>query len=259
MKSVLPRPCRCCGYLTFPEALGTGGICKVCGWIELSPDERHRSRVSIPDLAKATDCFQRSGASDPGFQSSVRPPRPEEIPPDGWELFHDQLRREIQTVLSAIDAAFAGVELGGNGIGLEVSRIIDDYWDRTPPPEYLETMEINHARHWRDVLPSLLMHYREFFSFTNFEGFRYFAPAYATASLQSLLTGGQFEADLLLYALCRPRCDLFQHLNPAQKHALTAFLACFVRFSDNEHHVETATEALAGYWGRYPNSALVWD
>jgi len=259
MKTVLPRPCRCCGALTFGVPFGSGGICEVCGWVEASPLD-HPLRVPLPDLATAIACFQRTGASDPAFLSSIRPPRPEEIPPGGQVPFLVQRERAIQTVLAAIHDTFAGVEPGETGIGLEDSRILDDHWDRTPPQDYLDALEINHATRWQDVLPGLLMHYREFFSFTNFEGFRYFAPAYAAASLQSLGNGARdFASDILLQALGQPRCDLFQGLTSGQQQALAGFLACFARFSEDEHDAQTAVDALAGYWGRFLRAAQVHD
>jgi hypothetical protein len=169
------------------------------------------------------------------------------------------LEREVQTVIARINSAFSEVELGENGIGLEQSRIMEDYWDDDPPQEYLDAKEINHATHWTQVLPSLLMHYNGFFCFTNPEGFRYFAPAHATAALQSMGCGGDFDPEIILSALCSPRSDLWQHLNAAQQHALAAFPACIFRFSYHDDGVAAAGEALTGYWGRFPNSALMWD
>ena len=259
MKYILPHPCRCCGYLTYPAPYPEGGICEVCGWISLTRQEWHSQGGPPAALAEATSYFLRTGASDPSFQSSVRPPLPGEIPPEGWETFQNQLEREVQTVMATINSAFSEVELDENVIGLEQSRIIDDYWYNDPPQEYLDAMEVNHATHWTQVLPSLLMHYNEFFCFTNFEGFRYFAPAHATAALQSMRCGGDFDTEIILSALCAPRSDLWQHLSSAQQNALAAFLACVFRFFDREDHVAAAGEALAGYWGRFPNSALMWD
>jgi Cysteine-rich CPCC len=78
--------CPCCGYLTFREAsYGSFSICPVCFW-EDDPgqlaDPTYRGGANIPSLIEARENFQRFGAMEERFQGNVRPPLPEEVPPD---------------------------------------------------------------------------------------------------------------------------------------------------------------------------------
>jgi hypothetical protein len=83
----VPRfPCPCCGFLTLDEAPpGTFHICEVCWW-EDDPvqyaDPTYRGGANTPSLSEARENFRLIRASDPRLTRRVRPPRPDELPPD---------------------------------------------------------------------------------------------------------------------------------------------------------------------------------
>jgi Cysteine-rich CPCC len=77
-------PCPCCGYLTLPDR-GIYDICPVCFWEEDGQDDPHADEVwggpnGSLSLTEARNNYRVLGASDPGRQELVRPPRPEEYP-----------------------------------------------------------------------------------------------------------------------------------------------------------------------------------
>jgi len=77
--------CPCCGCLTRSEAdPGTYDICPVCFWEDdpvQAEDPQYGGGANVVSLNEARANYGSIGASDPAFLDSVRPPRPEEIPP----------------------------------------------------------------------------------------------------------------------------------------------------------------------------------
>ncbi|WP_405142840.1 CPCC family cysteine-rich protein [Sphaerisporangium sp. NBC_01403] len=78
----ISHPCPCCGYLTLDEP-GNYEICHLCFWEDDGDDGRGPNRTY---MAEARANFLRWGAMDQRFIYSVRPPEPQEIPPDGSAL-----------------------------------------------------------------------------------------------------------------------------------------------------------------------------
>ena len=79
-------PCPCCGYRTLPGPSPTDEICPVCFWQDDFVDN-HDTDVLGPNkvtLSEARANFARLGASEQRFVVEVRPPRPEEGPPEPW-------------------------------------------------------------------------------------------------------------------------------------------------------------------------------
>jgi hypothetical protein len=75
-----PDRCRCCGYRTGCTT------CPVCFWTDdgragFRPDDVLDGQNGDLTLRDARLNFAIYGASHPRYQSLVRPPRPEELPP----------------------------------------------------------------------------------------------------------------------------------------------------------------------------------
>jgi hypothetical protein len=79
-------PCPCCGYRTLPAESPSDEICPVCFWQDDFVDNRDTevlgpNRVTL-SVARAN--FLQWGASEERWVARVRPPRPEEGPPEPW-------------------------------------------------------------------------------------------------------------------------------------------------------------------------------
>ncbi len=78
--------CPCCGLLTLEEEPpGTFDICPVCFWEDdfvqfIDPTYRGGANKII-SLLEARQNFARMGVSEARFKQNVRPPLPEEFPP----------------------------------------------------------------------------------------------------------------------------------------------------------------------------------
>ena len=77
-------PCACCGYRTLPSPSPSDEICPVCFWQDDFVDNQDTdvlgpNRVT---LSVARGNFERFGASEERLRGYVRPPRPEEGPPE---------------------------------------------------------------------------------------------------------------------------------------------------------------------------------
>lgn len=75
--------CPCCDYLTLCGRAGYE-ICPVCCWEDDGQDSHDADEVrggpnGSLSLTQARESYQRIGAADVRFVSSVRRPRPEEI------------------------------------------------------------------------------------------------------------------------------------------------------------------------------------
>ncbi|MBO9473874.1 hypothetical protein J7413_10035 [Shimia sp. R10_1] len=76
-------PCHCCGCLTIRER-GRYEICGVCFW-EDDPDQTPEfddggaNNLSLEDGRRN---YRKIGACEPRLLPHVRPPRPEELPPE---------------------------------------------------------------------------------------------------------------------------------------------------------------------------------
>ena len=74
--------CPCCGYLTLPVR-GDYELCDVCFWEDGGhDDDDDPNGPNHISLNEARISFAALGACDRGCLDRVRPPRPEEIPPE---------------------------------------------------------------------------------------------------------------------------------------------------------------------------------
>jgi hypothetical protein len=84
--SAVRFPCPCCGYKTLPSPSPSDEICDVCFWQDDFVDN-HDTEVLGPNrvpLSVARANFARWGAYEKRWVENVRPPRPEEGPPEPW-------------------------------------------------------------------------------------------------------------------------------------------------------------------------------
>ena len=79
-------PCPCCDYLTLPQPpTGTHWICSVCAWEDDRAqycDLDYTGGANKVSLRQARAHYRGEGISEPGTRVRVRPPLPEEYPPD---------------------------------------------------------------------------------------------------------------------------------------------------------------------------------
>ena len=79
--------CPCCGFLTLEEEPpGTYDICPVCFWeddLVQFNNPGHGGGANKVSLFEARQNFARMGVSEARFKQNVRPPLPQEFPPQG--------------------------------------------------------------------------------------------------------------------------------------------------------------------------------
>jgi hypothetical protein len=79
-------PCPCCGYYTLTsEPPGTYELCPVCYWEDDGvqfADPTYAGGANEPSLEQARKNFLAFGANSWRERDSVRPPRPDEMPPN---------------------------------------------------------------------------------------------------------------------------------------------------------------------------------
>jgi hypothetical protein len=81
-----PLRCPCCGCRTFEER-SAFEICEVCYWEDDGQDDHNADKVKggpngSLSLSQARANYLRLGACEERFRDNVRPPKPEEIPPE---------------------------------------------------------------------------------------------------------------------------------------------------------------------------------
>jgi hypothetical protein len=79
-------PCPCCGFKTLPDRSPSDEICPVCFWQDDFVDNQD-TEVLGPNkvrLSVARANYASFGASEERAVDWVRPPRPEEGPPEPW-------------------------------------------------------------------------------------------------------------------------------------------------------------------------------
>ena len=104
-------PCPCCGFLTlcYPRQNAVGAICPVCFWEndvfdpgEDSPSDENRGMT----LHQGRTNFRASGAVAEDFLPHVRPPLPEELPPDIPDTIRPVREEDHPAVYALVQAAF---------------------------------------------------------------------------------------------------------------------------------------------------------
>jgi len=79
-------PCPCCGYRTLPGPSPTDDICSVCFWEDDFVDNQDTELLGpnrVP-LSIARENYARYGAHEERWLPHVRPPQPDEGPPEPW-------------------------------------------------------------------------------------------------------------------------------------------------------------------------------
>lgn len=145
-----------------------------------------------------------------------------------------------QEVGRAIEAAFAGVTLGG-GVGLQEAQGLDDYADDETRAAYRATDEKDD---WHRIPAEELQRCNSSLSFFDAEGMRFHLPAYLLADLRDDYGFGM--AFCLTHGSDYDR--YFRLLSVTQRRAVTAFLRHILDDPDYEHDRPHILHALEGYW-----------
>lgn len=145
-----------------------------------------------------------------------------------------------QGVCRAIEAAFAGVTLGG-GVGLQEAQGLDDYADAATCAAYRANDEKDD---WHRIPAEALNHCNSSLSFFDAEGMRFHLPAYLLADLR-----GDYGCGM---AFCLTQSHdydcYFSLLSEAQRQAVRAFLLHILDDPDYEFDRPHILRALDDYW-----------
>jgi hypothetical protein len=145
-----------------------------------------------------------------------------------------------QQVASVIEAAFAGVTLGG-GVGLQEAQGRDDYADAETSAAYRANDE---KEDWHRIPTEALQRCNSSLSFFDAEGMKFHLPAYLLADLR-----GDYGFGM---AFCLTQTSdydrYFRLLSSAQRRAVRAFLLHILDDPDYEFHRPHILQALDGYW-----------
>lgn len=104
-------PCPCCGYLTarYPRKNAVADICPVCFWENdvFSPGEDEPSGENHGmTLRQGRAAYREIGAVRGDFWMHVRPPLPEEIPPDIPDIIRPARAEDFPAVYELVRTAF---------------------------------------------------------------------------------------------------------------------------------------------------------
>jgi hypothetical protein len=145
-----------------------------------------------------------------------------------------------QEVCRAIEAAFAGVTLGG-GVGLQEAQGLDDYADAATCAAYRANDEKDD---WHRIPAEALQHCNSSLSFFDAEGMRFHLPAYLLADLRDDYGFGM--------AFCLTQTSdydrYFSLLSDAQRRAVRAFLLHILDEPDYQFDRPHIIRALDDYW-----------
>ena len=145
-----------------------------------------------------------------------------------------------QEVYRTIEAAFAGVSLGG-GVGLQEAQGLDDYADAAACAAYRSNDEKDD---WHRIPAKALQHCNSSLSFFDAEGMRFHLPAYLLADLRDDYGFGM--------AFCLTQTSdydrYFSLLSEAQRRAVRAFLLHILDEPDYHFDRPHIIRALDDYW-----------
>ena len=145
-----------------------------------------------------------------------------------------------QEVCRTIEAAFAGVTLGG-GVGLQEAQGLDDYADAATCAAYRANDEKDD---WHRIPTEALNHCNSSLSFFDAEGMRFHLPAYLLADLR-----GDYGFGM---AFCLTQTSdydrYFRLLSDAQRSAVRAFLLHIADDPEYEFDRPHIVRALNEYW-----------
>lgn len=152
-----------------------------------------------------------------------------------------------QEVAHAIEAAFAGVTLGG-GVGLQQGQGLDDYADAATCAAYRENDEKDD---WHRIPTEALNHCNSSLSFFDAEGMRFHLPAFLLADLRG---DYGFGMAFCLTHLSDYSITQFALFSPAQRAAVRAFLLHIMDDPDEQFHRADIVRALAVFWTDAPST-----
>lgn len=152
-----------------------------------------------------------------------------------------------QQVARAIEAAFAGVTLGG-GVGLQEAQGLDDYADAETCVTYRAKDEKDD---WHRIPADALNHCNSSLSFFDAEGMRFHLPAYLLADLRGDYSFGMAFCLTHLSDYCLTQ---FALLSPEQRAAVRAFLLHIADDPDEQFHRDEILRALTDYWTDAPST-----
>lgn len=145
-----------------------------------------------------------------------------------------------QEVCRVIEAAFAGVTLGG-GVGLQEAQGLDDYADAATCAAYRASDEKDD---WHRISAEALCRCNSSLSFFDAEGMRFHLPAYLVADLR-----GDYGFGM---AFCLTQISdydrYFRLLSDAQRKAVRSFLLHILDDRDYEFDRPHILRALDEYW-----------
>ena len=145
-----------------------------------------------------------------------------------------------QEVCRVIEAAFAGVTLGG-GVGLQEAQGLDDYADAATCAAYRAGDEKDD---WHRISAGALCRCNSSLSFFDAEGMRFHLPAYLVADLR-----GDYGFGM---AFCLTQISdydrYFRLLSDAQRKAVRSFLLHILDDRDYEFDWPHILRALDEYW-----------
>ena len=150
-------------------------------------------------------------------------------------------RAAAQEVCRAIEAAFAGVTLGG-GVSLQEAQGLDDYADAETRAAYRANDEKDD---WHRIPAEALNHCNSSLSFFDAEGMRFHLPAYLLADLR-----GDYGCGMAfcLTHLSEHSYSYFTLLSPEQRAAVRAFLLHIADDPEYEFDHPHIVRALNEYW-----------
>jgi hypothetical protein len=146
-----------------------------------------------------------------------------------------------QEVARVIEAAFAGVTLGG-GVGLQQGQGLDDYADDTTLAAYRENDEKDD---WHRIPAEALNHCHSSLSFFDAEGMRFHLPAFLLADLR-----GDYGMGMAFCLTHRWENFemLFSLLSSEQRSAVRAYLLHIADDPDYQFDRSDILRALDDYW-----------
>lgn len=104
-------PCPCCGYLTacYPRRNAVGDICPVCFWendVFFPGEDEPTDTNQGMTLRQGRAAYKRIGAVRADLLPHVRPPLPEEIPPEIPDTIRPVREKDFPAIYELVKAAF---------------------------------------------------------------------------------------------------------------------------------------------------------
>lgn len=262
-------PCECCGYYTLAAPPpGTDQQCMICGWIDYKfywNDDDFGFEYYLGELRFGQEQFQQHGACDEKYIGKVRPISLNDRRVVGFKTINQQCREASQKVLKRIDAAFCDVKRG-NGRTLHQALAIDGHKDS----ETIEAAkEKDTDERWQDIPDEIVARLDIALTYMDFEGFRYYLPAYLSFALRYCVDKGppSLIPDGFIRWVGSPESPLSREyygfllaLEPEQLHAVHDFLVYAA--SDFERGGMDGADAYASFvkrFGRWGNIEAEFD